>query len=159
MSGLSLSEGQLVARSLKVTRSTYLQVAAVAAGVAANASVAMQLTGILGQVALSVFIFASLSVGTWAISTEIFTRASQTVSNLRSIGATGRSLSSAVLLPVLVYGVVGSGVGVGLGLALGVSLGGHGGFGMLVEALFVVFSCAAATAVGVYAGGRAAWRS
>jgi len=157
--GLSVHEGQLVARSLKVTKSTHLLVASIAAGVAVNASVAMQFTGAVGPFALSALIFASLSIGTWAISSEIFSRSSQTVSNLRSIGATSRSLSSAVLVPILVYGVLGSAVGAGAGAIIGVSLGGPIGLGVFFETLSVVLSSAAAAAVGVYAGGRRAWLS
>jgi hypothetical protein len=157
--GLPVHDGQLVARSLKVTKTTHLLVASIAAGIAANASVAMPFTGAIGPFALSALIFASLSIGAWAISTEIFSRSSQTVSNLRSIGATTKSLSSAVLMPVLLYGIMGSAVGAGVGAAIGLLLGGPVGIGVFFETLSVVLSSAAGTAVGVYVGGRGVWLS
>ena len=158
--GLSILESQLLARSLKVTRSTHLLVASVTAAVASSATLAMQFTGPLGEIAMSAVIFASLALGTWAISSEIFSRSSQTISNLRSIGATRRSLSSAVLMPVLVYGLAGSALGAVIGVGLGLALGGFAGaIVLLLEVVAVILASSVASFVGVYVGGRAAWRS
>jgi len=158
--GISLHEGQLLARSLKVSKSTHLVVATVAAAVAANAAAAIQMTGTVGQAILLALIFVTLAAGTSAISSDIYARSSQTIANLRSIGASSRSLSSAVFLSVIGYGVAGSALGAGVGSALGFALGGQGGVAsLLVAVLGVILASSAAAAAGVYAGGRRTWRS
>jgi len=158
--GISLHEGQLMARSLKVSKSTHLVVATVAAAVAANAAAAIQMTGTVGQAVLLALIFVTLAAGTSAISSDIYARSSQTIDNLRSIGASSRSLSSAVFFSVIGYGVAGSALGAGIGSAVGLVLGGQGGVvSLLVAVLGVILASSAAAAVGVYAGGRRTWRS
>ena len=148
--GVSLQEGQLLARSLKVSRSTHLVVATVAAAVAANAAAAMQLTGVFGQAALLALIFTTLAVGTSAISSDIYARSSQTISNLRSIGASRRSLSNAVFFSVIGYGVAGSALGAGIGGALGLTLGGQGGaLSVEIAVVAVILASYAAAAAGV----------
>jgi uncharacterized integral membrane protein len=150
----------MLARSLKVSRSTHLVVATVAGAVAANAAVAMQFTGPAAQIAMLALIFISLAVGTSAISSDIYSRSSQVVSNLRSIGASNRSLSNAVFFSVFWYGVAGSALGAGIGAALGLSLGGQGGaFSVFIAVPEVVLASSAAAAAGVYAGGRGTWRN
>ena len=150
----------MLARSLKVSKSTHLVVATVAAAVAANAAAAIQLIGLGGQIALLLLIFVTLALGTSAISSDIYARSSQTISNLRSIGASSRSLSSAVFFSVIGYGVAGSALGAGVGAALGVALGGQGGaVTILVAVLGVILASSAAAAAGVYAGVRRTWRN
>jgi hypothetical protein len=156
--GFSLA-GDAVARGLKITRTTHMLVLAVVAGVASNATVAMQYSGLAGQIVLAVLIFASLAAGMSAISTDIYSRSSQTISNLRSIGATRGSISSAVTFPVLVYSAIGSVLGAGIGAAIGASFGHPGPGNIAVDVLAVVLTASAASVAGVYAGGRAAWRS
>jgi len=156
--GVSLHEGQLLARSLKVSKSTHLVVASVAAAVAANAAAAILMTGTVGQIVLLALIFVTLAAGTSAISSDIYVRSSQTIANLRSIGASSRSLSSAIFLSVIGYGIAGSALGAGLGAALGVVLGGQGGVVSLsIAVLGVILASSAAAAAGVYAGGRRVW--
>ena len=158
--GVSLQEGQLLARSLRVSKSTHLLVATVAAAVAANAAAAIQMTGAAGQIALLALIFVTLAAGTSAISSDIYERSSQTIANLRSIGASSRNLSSAVFFSVIGYGVAGSTLGAGVGAALGLALGGQGGAVSVLVAVFgVVLASSAAAAAGVYAGGRRTWSS
>ena len=158
--GVSLHEGQLLARSLKVSKSTHVVVASVAAAVAANAAAAILMTGTVGQIALLALIFVTLAAGTRAISSDIYVRSSQTIANLRSIGASSRSLSSAVFLSVIGYGIAGSALGAGLGAALGVVLGGQGSVVSLsIAVLGVILASSAAAAAGVYAGGRRTWSS
>ena len=158
--GASLQEGQLLARSLNVSKSTRLVVATVAAAVAANAAAAIQMIGLVGQVVLLSLIFVTLAAGTSAISSDIYARSSQTISNLRSIGASSRSLSSAVFFSVIGYGIAGSAMGAGVGAALGLALGGQGGAASVVLAVLgVILASSAAAAAGVYAGGRWTWRS
>jgi hypothetical protein len=157
---MSLQEGQLLAKSLKVSKSTHLVVASVAAAVAANAAAAIQLTGLVGQVALLALIFVTLAAGTSAISSDIYARSSQTITNLRSIGASSRSLSNAVFFSVIGYGVAGSTLGAGIGAGLGLALGGQVGVLSTLVAVFgVIIASSAAAAAGVYAGGRRAWSS
>ena len=158
--GVFLQEGQLLARSLKVSKSTHLVVATLAVAVAANAAAAIQLIGLVGQIALLSLIFVTLALGTSAISSDIYARSSQTIANLRSIGASSRSLSSAVFFSVIGYGVAGSTVGAGVGAALGMALGGQGGAAaVLVTVLGVILASSAAAVAGVYAGVRRTWRS
>jgi len=158
--GVSLQEGQLLARSLNVSRSTHVLVATVSAAVAANAAAAMQLTGFYGQTALLVIIFVTVALGTSAISSDIYSRSSQTISNLRSIGASGSSLSRAVFFSVIGYGIAGSAIGAGVGGALGLTLGGQvGAVSFALAVLGVIFASSAAAAMGVYAGGRRSWHS
>jgi len=143
-----------------VSKSTHVVVATVAAAVAANAAAAMQLTGPFGQVAILCLIFATLAIGTTAISTDIYARSSQAISNLRSIGASSGSLSRAVFLSVIGYGIAGSALGAGIGGALGFTLGGQGGATSIMLAVIgVILASSAAAAIGVYAGGRRNWRS
>ena len=157
---VSLQEGQLLARSLKVSRSTHLVIATVAAAVAANAAAAMQLTNLVGQATLLVLIFITLAVGTSAISSDIFERSAQAISNLRSIGASSGSLSKAVFVSVIAYGIGGSILGAGIGAALGLSIGGQGGAVSIAFAFpGVILASSAAAAIGAYAGGRRTWRS
>ena len=156
--GVSLQEGQLLARSLKVSRSTHLVIATLAAAVAANAAAAIQLTGLVGEIALLALIFITLAAGTSAIASDIIGRSAQTIANLRSIGASSRSLSNAVFFSVIGYGVAGSALGAGVGAALGMALGAQGGaVSALVAVLGVILASSAAAAAGVYAGGRRTW--
>jgi len=158
--GVTLQEGQLLARSLNVSKSTHLVVATLAAAVAANAAAAIQLIGLFGQISLLALIFVTLALGTSAISTDIYTRSGQTIANLRSIGASRRSLSSAVFFSVIGYGIAGSALGAGLGAALGVAMGGQGGaVTVVVAVLGVILASSAAAAAGVYAGVRRTWRN
>ncbi len=158
--GISLREGQLLARSLRVERPTHLVVATVSAGVAANAAVAMELMTSPGNVVILALVFVSLILCTLAVSSDIYSRSSQAVSNLRSIGASRRSLGVAVFMSVIFYAVAGSAAGGMVGVALGLALGGSGGvFSALTSVLAVVAISSAAEAVGVYAGGRGTWPS
>jgi len=158
--GVSLHEGALLARSLKVTRSTHLVIATATAGIAANAGMAFLFTGLAGQVGVLALIFVTLALGTSAISTDIYARSGQAISSLRSIGATSGSLSSAVFFSVIGYGVAGSALGGAVGAGLGLSLGAQGGAAsVLIAIMAVVLTSSVAAAAGVYAGGRRTWHS
>jgi hypothetical protein len=158
--GISLGGSAAVARSLKVTRATHGVVAIVNAAVAANAIVAMGPMGLVGQAVLIAIVFASVTATAFAVCTDIFNRSSQTVANLRSIGATTGSLSSALLFSTISYGSAGSALGAAAGAALGAGLGaGLVAVPLLIEVVAVVIASSAATAVGVYAGARMSWRS
>ena len=157
--GLSLGDG-VVARSLKIGRSTDGLVATVNAAVAANAMVAMPLVGSGWDAVLIAVVFFSVMLSTLTISKDLLDRSSQTVAGLKSIGATGTALSLAILGAILAYGALGSALGAGLGGTLGVSMA-KGGFGASFGAdlISVVVTAAVATGAGVYAGARMAWRS
>ncbi len=159
-SGISLQEGQLLSRSLKVSRSTHLLMATVSGGVASNAALAMQLLGTPGQVAALAIVFVSLAAGTLAVSSDIYSRSSQAVSNLRSIGASSRSLGVAVFMSLIGYGVAGAAFGGAIGAILGLSFASGGDMlHALIAILAVVVTSSVAEAFGVYAGGRKAWPS
>ena len=96
-----------------------------------------------------------------AVSADVFTRSSQAVASLRSIGASTGSLSWAVLGVVLTWGVAGAVLGCGVGAALELGLAGTAGAGiaLLSEVVEVVIASAAAMAAGVFVGASMAWRS
>lgn len=157
---IGIRSDNLVSRSLRITGSTRMIVAAVSGAVALNGTIAMQSVGTAGQLVVVAVIFASMAVGALAISNDVFTRSSQAVASLKSIGASKRSISMAVVTSVVIYGAAGSALGAVVGGALGAGLvGGAFGGGLLVEVFAVVASSCAAIAAGVYAGSRAAWRS
>ena len=156
----SIQRSKLVARSLKVTGSTRGISAAMATGVALNAGVAMQFVGVTGELVLLLVLFASLAAGGYAISRDVCTRAGPSLSSLRSIGATSSSLSSALTLSVLFYGIAGAHLGGAVGLALGQYLGGSAMSApyLLLDVGGIAVAALAATAAGVSMGVRAAWR-
>ena len=157
----SLRSSQVIARSLKITRTTHSLVAAITAAVALNSMVAIQYLGLSGQAALLVAVFVSLGVGSLAVSKDVYSRSIQTVANLRSIGATTGSISSALASAMIVYGMVGAVIGVAVGGAMGFALGGgvSGGASILSEAIGVIAVSSGAIAAGFYIGARTTWRS
>jgi hypothetical protein len=155
----SLGSGFIVARSLRITRTTHLLVASITAAVALNATVAVQFLAPIGQAVLLSILIVFIALGSAAVSRDIFTRSSQAVSSLRSIGATSGSLSSAVMLSTLEYGGIGSAAGAIAGVALGAAFGGSSGFMSVFGFALVVCASIAAVALGAYAGGRSLWRS
>lgn len=159
MSRVTLSAAQVVARSLKITRATHLVVASVAAAVTINAAVAVRLVGLPGQAVLLAVVFATLAVGSSAVSMDVYSRSSQAVSNLRSIGATRNTVSSAVAYSMMAYGAGGAALGGVVGVAIGGVLGGAGTSGgtVLVQMVAVIFVACAGLVAGAFAGARQAW--
>ena len=157
----AVSATQMVVRSLKISAATHLVVASVAAGVAVNAAVAMQFLGTTGQVVLLAIVFLSLAVGASAISVDVYSRSSQVVSNLRSIGASSSSVSSAVVLSMIGYGAGGAALGGVLGSTLGAALGGASLLGetLLIHMVAVVFAACVGLSAGVFLGARSSWHS
>jgi hypothetical protein len=157
----TVSATQMVARSLRISGATHLVVASVAAGVAINASVAMEFLGLTGQVVLLAVVFASLAAGSSAVSVDVYSRSSQVVSNLRSIGASRNSVSSAVVFSMIGYGAGGAALGGIVGTLLGAALGGIGIMGgtMLIQLVAVIFAACAGLSAGVFFGARASWHS
>jgi predicted lysophospholipase L1 biosynthesis ABC-type transport system permease subunit len=150
----------MVARGLRITRSTNGLLAAISAGVTANATVAVTQFGIDGKVGLLAIVFASIALSTYAVCVDILNRSSQTVANLRSIGADRGAISRAVLVFVLTYGSAGSILGVAIGTALGATLSSFAiSTSVLFDMISVFVASAMGTAIGVYAGARQAWRS
>ncbi len=158
--GTLTQRGGPVARSLRITGSTHLMVAMLSAAVALNGAAAAQALGFTGFVVATAVVFASLAACSAAISVDILRRSGKTVSDLRSIGATSSSISSAIFGSVLAYGALGSAVGGVAGGALGSALVGPGpALSAVYGVVTVVLASSAALAVGTYAGGRATWRS
>lgn len=155
-----VSATQMVARSLKISTATHLVVASVSAGVAVNAAISMQFMGLGGQVVLLAVVFASLAVGSAAISLDVYSRSSQVVANLRSIGASRTSVSYAVVFSVIGYGAGGAALGGVIGALLGTALGaGTLGGAFLVQLFAVIVAACAGMSTGVFMGARSAWRS
>ena len=155
----TVSAAQMVARSLKISLATHLVVASMAAGITVNAAVAMQLLGARGQAVLLGVVFVTLAAGALAVSTDVYSRSRQVVSNLRSIGASRTSVSSALAYSMLGYGAAGAALGGALGIILGAALRGAGAVGgaALVQLVAVVFAGCAGLAAGAFAGARRAW--
>ena len=154
----AVSASQVVARSLKISNATHLMVGSVAAGVAVNAAVAMRFLGTTGQLALLAVVFVSLAVGASAVAADVYSRSSQVLSNLRSIGATRTAVSAAVVFAVIGYGAGGAVLGGVLGMGLGSALG-PGGLGgsAVVQLVAVILAACGGISVGMFAGARRAW--
>ena len=150
-----------VAKSLRITRSTYVLVAALTAGITANAMVAIQFQGLAGQATLFALAFVSVAVATCAVSADMFSRSRQVVDNLLSMGAKKGTLSRAVLATVFTYGTIGSLLGVLVGAGVGYALSNFtsAGVAILSEAVTFLIVSAGATTAGVYTGVGVAWRS
>jgi ABC-type lipoprotein release transport system permease subunit len=136
-------------------------VAAVTAAVAMNTMLAIHHLSATGQGALLVAVFASLTVGFLAVSVDLFSRSSQTVASLRSVGASRGTISSAFALAILVYGIAGAAIGVLAGGAFGYALGDSatGVVSMIIDSACVIVASSGAAAAGFYAGARTAWRN
>ena len=160
-SGFSLSESQAVARSLRISGATHATVASVSAAVALNGTIAMQFLGSAGQAILLVLIFATLAAGLASISSDFYSRTSQTISNLRSIGASRGGISKAVAFSMLVYGTAGAVIGTTVGAGVGAAFGNSSiqTTSFAVDFVAVLGASAAAIAAGVYAGVRVRWHS
>ena len=151
----------MIARSMKVTRTTQAIVGVISAGVAVNAMVAMQYLGVPGQAALLFMAALSIAVGSLVVSIDVYSRSSQAVANLRSIGASSGSISRALAIAIVGYGVAGAALGAIIGGSIGSAFGSGGASasGLLVEAFSVIIASACATAGGFYLGVRMVWRS
>ena len=155
----TVSATAMVARSLKISGPTHLVVASVSAGVAVDAALAMQFLGLGGDAAILVTAFLSLAAAAAAVSMDVYSRSAQVVSNLRSIGASRNSVSSAVVLSLIGYGGAGSVLGGVVGTALGASLEGAGAAGgtMVIQLVAVVLAACGGMSAGVFYGARASW--
>jgi predicted lysophospholipase L1 biosynthesis ABC-type transport system permease subunit len=150
--------GGPVARTMKITGSTNMAVGALTAAVTINGMIGLQVLDSFGQAVLLGVIFLSVAAVSAAFSADLFRRSLQAIANLRSMGASTGSISSAVFGNFLVYGAAGSILGSAMGAALGASLVGTSlGAGTVFEVLGAIAASAAATAAGVYAGRRASW--
>lgn len=150
--------GGPVAKSLKVTSYTYAAVASLTAALAANGMLAAGPLGAAGKALVVAVVFVSLAGVTTALSADVFSRSSQAVANLRSIGASQAKISGAVATSVVVFGAGGAllGAAAGAGLAALVSSSPVGT--SLFDALAMVVASSAAVATGAFAGGRISWR-
>jgi hypothetical protein len=155
-----LERGGPVARSLRITGSTHMMAGAISAAVALNGMAASSELGSMGQVVVLVVLFISLAACSAAISIDILNRSSKVVGDLRSIGASRWSVSSALFGSLLLYGAVGSTFGALVGAGLGAALSGSGlGLGTAVEVFAVLVASVGALAAGSFAGERATWPS
>ena len=155
-----LQRGGPVARSLRITGSTHALAAAFSAAIALNGMIAAAALGALGQAAVVAVVFASVAACSAAVSVDVLNRSAKAVADLRSIGASRGSISSALFGSMVAYGATGAALGGAAGAAIGGALlGGAFGAQAMLEVLAVVAASSCAVATGAYAGGRAAWRS
>jgi len=158
--GLSFTTDGVIARSLKMTKATGVLVGALTAGVTVNVMVAMQFVGAFAQVLLVALVFAAVGFSSSAMASDVLSRSGQSVSSLRSMGATAGGLAMAMVGTVLAWGVLGAVLGTGVGSALGFAEGGTAGvFSSALDGAGVIAAAVAAVAVGVYLGARSSWRS
>ena len=156
----TVSATAMVARSLKISGTTQMVVGSVSAVVAVNAAVSIQFLGVGGQAAILAIAFLSLAAASAAVSMDVYSRSAQVVSNLRSIGASRNSVSSAVVLSLIGYGGGGAVLGGAMGTALGAVLAaGTQETALAVQLAAVVLATCGGTAAGVFYGARASWRS
>lgn len=156
---LSWGGGQ-VARSLGVRGSTLATVGAMSSAIALNGMIAVQALGVLGRISVLVVVFASVAACSAAITVDVLERSAKAVSDLRSIGASQWSISSALFWAMFAYGAVGSVVGGVAGASIGSALTSSGfGAGAAEMVVVVLGACVSAVAAGAYAGGRFKWRS
>ncbi len=157
----AVQASKMVSRSMRISRATHLAVATLAAAISLNVMVAVQFIGILGQAVLLAAVFCAVSVALTSISSDIYSRSSEAVSHLRSIGATSKSISKALALSMLTYGgggaLIGALAGAGFGEAFGTS--GAGALALIVELTAVLITCAGSVAVGAYWGARVSWHN
>lgn len=153
-----MPSGGPVAKSLKITGSTRLLVAALAGAVSLNAAMAAQYPGLAGRAVAVAVVFVTLGLASTAVCADILKRSGQVVSNLRSIGASRGNILSAVAGSLLLYCALGSAIGAAAGAPVGAALAGSAA-GTLVSALEIVAASTAAFGVGIFAGGRMTWRS
>ena len=155
-----LQRGGPVARALRITGPTRGLAVALPAAVSLNGAIAAQAVGLLGQAMVLAVIFASVAVCFAAISADVLSRSAKAVSDLRSIGASRGSISSALFGSMLTYGAAGAAAGSLVGTIVGSVLVGPGpGTGTLVDVVFAVAATAGAVAAGSFAGGRTIRRS
>jgi len=157
----TVSATAMVARSLKISGATHMVIASVSAGVAVNAAVAMQFLGVGGEAAILAMAFLSLAAAACAVSMDVYSRSSQVVSNLRSIGASRNSVSSAVILSLIGYGGGGAALGGLIGVALGAGLRSSGALGgvLVIQLVVVVLAACGGISAGIFYGARVSWRS
>ena len=159
--GIAFGPDAVVAKSLGLTRSTHTLVAAITTAVTANAMIAIQLLTVVGQTAVLAILFVSVAFATYAVSTDVLARSSQTLGNLKSIGANRGKLTGVVLFNVTTYGAAGTALGSALGGIFGIAFGKFTGLdgSFLAEALSVFVVAAGATGAGAYVGTKTTWRS
>lgn len=155
----TVSATAMVARSLRISGTTHMVVASVSAAVAVNAAVALQFLGVGGEAAILAIAFLSLAAAASAISMDVYSRSAQVVSNLRSIGASRNSVSSAVVLSLIGYGGGGSVLGGAVGTALGAVLRGTGtgGGALILQLVAVALASCGGISAGIFYGARASW--
>ena len=160
-SSLAIRPDRVVARSLRVTRTTFALVAAFTAFATTNAMITLQFLSVFGQETIFTLLFVSVAVATFAITTDIISRSSQVIANLRSLGAQKIGVASAVFFFLLIYGAAGTVLGAGLGATLGSAMSSTFGLSLatLTRAAAALGVSTTATVLGVYAGVRVAWRS
>ena len=154
----------VIARSLKVTRTTFSMVATFTAGVAANVMLSAQVLSALGQVAVFALMFAVISIISASLVADIFTRSNQVVTTLRTLGATKGAISKSIVVSLFVPGAAGAAIGAALGGGLGAAGLVQGALGtglgsIMLNGVVVLAMSLAAIGCGVYAGVRTAWRN
>ena len=154
----AVSATAMVARSLKISGTTQMVMASMSAGIAANGAVAIQFLGIGGQAAILAMAFLSLAAAASAVSMDVYSRSEQVVSNLRSIGASRNSVSSAVVVSLIGYGGGGAVLGGAVGTAIGAGLSaGTVGGELILQLLAVVLATCGGMTAGIFYGARSAW--
>lgn len=146
-------------KSLRVTKSTLTLVAFVPAVVAVNGMVLTQLLGPTGLTTGLGMVFACTAIAMFLIIADIMDRSTKAVSAMRSIGASRKTLASAILLGLLGFGVIGACLGSGLGAAIAGTIGRSiPTANIVVSASLVMVVSVVGVASGAYFGLMLAWK-
>lgn len=159
-SGQLPGRGGEVARSLGIRTSTLATVGATSSAIALNGMIAVQALGFVGRISVLAVVFVSVAACSAAVTVDVLGRSAKAVSDLRSIGASQWSVSSALFWSMFAYGALGSVIGGVAGASIGGALMSTAfGAGAAEMVVVVLLACVSAVAAGAYAGGKYKWHS
>jgi ABC-type lipoprotein release transport system permease subunit len=152
-----------------MTRATNVMIASFNAAVAAMSMLALRAFSAAGQVVVYIILFAFVSIAGLSFVSDVLSRSNQTITALRSIGATKKIVTKSVITGPLLSAIGGSVLGAAIGAGLGAGLGpmglvtiqgpGLGAADVVVNGALILVSSLAAMGLGVYSGVSRSWRS
>jgi len=160
--GILPGHDSMVARSLRISRTTFYMVAAFSAAIAANATITLQVLSYYGQAAILGFTALFVGIVGASVATDILSRSSQDIGTLRTYGASREAVAWSMATSLVIFGAAGSAVGATVGAGFATTLRNSGQFifsGTLINAFLVLALSIVAIGVGVYAGVRASWHN
>ena len=156
--GILPGNDPMVARSLRISRTTFYIVAAFSAALAANATITLEVLSSYGQAAILGFTTLLVGVVSASVATDILSRSSLAIGTLRTYGARREAVAKSMVTSLVAFGTAGSAVGATVGVGLVTTLRNSEQLvlsGTVINGFFVLGLSVAAIGVGVYAGVRA----